>query len=44
MKTEEAIRKLIREKLADLTKEELEELKELLKKIKSKKKSPTPKD
>lgn len=44
MKTEEAIRKLIREKLADLTKEELEELQELLKKIRAKKKSPASKD
>lgn len=45
MKTEEAIRKLIKEKLSDLTKEELEELRELLKRIQAKKKkSPSAKD
>lgn len=37
MNTEEAIRKVIREKLSILSKEELMELLELLKKVKAKK-------
>jgi hypothetical protein len=37
MKTEEAIRKLIREKLSELTKEELEELLAQLKRLHAKK-------
>lgn len=37
MKTEEAIRKLIREKLSELTKEELEELLTQLKRLQAKK-------
>jgi hypothetical protein len=45
MKTEEAIKKLIEEKLKDLTKEELEELLRLLKLAREKKKkSPASED